>query len=658
VEPPGPGGEELAFDIREGLIHNHFYRRGPVAAHLLVSSGPAPRIVTAFPAGNTGAGIWFEPADRHIAAAVEGPLVPVSESGGLHGVAAEIALDSGELVVAQVVLGSVRHLRDYNGQHTLPEAMQNELSAGPPFVVRRSTFDGKHRVELRLEPLDDTEVTTSGDSVLLRSRSGGERLRLRMTALTDEPPLTPISDELFAAAASDSQRERQVFAFLAYQEKLLAGSWQYLTYFGRDTLLTLRLIMPAVRGAVVESGIGSVIERLARGEVAHEEEIGDFAAFRHRELADGARDGHQPLFDYQMIDDDFLLAPVVAQYFLQHPEGRQRSRELLLRKTAAGATYGAALRENLEYVLSRASAFASRPAVQHLVQLKAGRPVGEWRDSREGLGGGRVPYSVNAALVPAALEAIIELEPFAEIGIDAAMAARARSYLERWNQAGQYFEVRMPRDAAQGTLRAYAAELGAELDPGLSSLRGDRVMFPAVALDRAFRPVPVMNSDVGFVLEFRRPSQEFLRAVVPVLLAPFPVGLRTPVGMVVASPAYADDPALRAQFTRNHYHGTVVWSWQQALLASGLRRQLARDDLDPETRSALVGAEAELWRVIAATDQFRTSELWSWDLRDGQFHPVPFGQEAAHITESNAAQLWSTVFLGVRPPASGTPPAR
>jgi hypothetical protein len=30
---------------------------------------------------------------------------------------------------------------------------------------------------------------------------------------------------------------------------------------------------------------------------------------------------------------------------------------------------------------------------------------------------------------------------------------------------------------------------------------------------------------------------------------------------------------------------------------------------------------------------------------------VPFGQGGGHVDESNAAQLWSTVFLGVKRPA-------
>lgn len=46
---------------------------------------------------------------------------------------------------------------------------------------------------------------------------------------------------------------------------------------------------------------------------------------------------------------------------------------------------------------------------KNLVALNEGVPVGQWRDSNDGLGGGRYPYDVNTALMPAALRAIAEL---------------------------------------------------------------------------------------------------------------------------------------------------------------------------------------------------------------------------------------------------------
>ena len=107
--------------------------------------------------------------------------------------------------------------------------------------------------------------------------------------------------------------------------------------------------------------------------------------------------------------------------------------------------------------------------------------------------------------------------------------------------------------------------------------------------------------------------------------------------------------ALEATAHTNHnYHGTVVWSWQQALFASGLERQLARADLPPAVRQHLRVAQQTLWRVIHATAALQSSELWSWRFGGGRYHPIPFGASGTDADESNAAQLWSSVYLALR----------
>ena len=44
---------------QEGLNLNSFVKTGPVAAHVLLRSGMDPRLIVAFPAGNSGVGLWF-----------------------------------------------------------------------------------------------------------------------------------------------------------------------------------------------------------------------------------------------------------------------------------------------------------------------------------------------------------------------------------------------------------------------------------------------------------------------------------------------------------------------------------------------------------------------------------------------------------------------
>ena len=156
----------------------------------------------------------------------------------------------------------------------------------------------------------------------------------------------------------------------------------------------------------------------------------------------------------------------------------------------------------------------------------------------------------------------------------------------------------------------------------------------------------ILNSDEGFRLLLTAPAPADLERSLLAILRPFPAGLVTDVGIVVANPALAS-AALQREFTRFAYHGTVVWSWQQALLAAGIERQLQRADLPEPTRALLTRARDEVWSVIEKSKALRTSELWSWSFASGQFHLEPFGRPGTDVDESNAAQLWSTVYLGI-----------
>ena len=123
------------------------------------------------------------------------------------------------------------------------------------------------------------------------------------------------------------------------------------------------------------------------------------------------------------------------------------------------------------------------------------------------------------------------------------------------------------------------------------------------------------------------------------------------MGVVVANPVYAG-PSIQARLTSNAYHGTVIWSWQQAALAAGLERQLRRPELPAPLKALLRTAQDQLWRAIRSAHAMRNSELWSWAYEAGHFQIAPFGSSAADVDESNAAQLWSTVFLAIPDPGA------
>ncbi|AUX21309.1 lipoprotein [Sorangium cellulosum] len=643
----------LVFDLREGDIHNHFFRRGSVAAHVLTRSGASPRLIVAFPAGNMGIAAWFDNAAARAELSVEGGLSGVEQADGMRGVSALLTSTAPALRVRRLLLGSVRTIRDVGRDGEVPAWLHSAVEVGDTprgasIAARRTTRDGEHHLELRVEALDGTTATL-GAGGHIELTAGPKGLRVRVTALSDEPPLTPVPvGEIVTERAGDDARQRQALAFLTYREKLLAGSWRFLTYFGRDTLLAVRMLLPVLEPAVVEAGLGSVLDRLSpTGEVAHEEAIGELAALLHLEA--GRTEGlREPVYDYKMIDDDFLLAPLAAEYLLGTAAGRERAAAFLARRTPGGETYAEALARNVALVLRLATPFAETRDVKALIALKEGERVGEWRDSEEGLGYGRIPFNVNVALVPAALHASARLLASPLLGADAEGAGRAERLARAWKSAGAFFRVELPEDEARRRVSAYAESLGLDPAPALSSLSGT-LSFPAIALDGEGEPIPVMHSDDSFVLLFTDPPPEALEEIAGRLLRPFPAGLRTPVGVLVANPALAPDPALRGLFTAAHYHGTVTWSWQQAMLAAGLSRQLARADLPPRAREALERAKGALWEVIHATREARTWELWSFALEDGRYKLVPFGAERAHHDESNAVQLWSTVYLAVHP---------
>ncbi|EGY01900.1 lipoprotein [Nitrospirillum viridazoti Y2] len=186
-------------------------------------------------------------------------------------------------------------------------------------------------------------------------------------------------------------------------------------------------------------------------------------------------------------------------------------------------------------------------------------------------------------------------------------------------------------------------------DAALAALPQGPVHFHALSLNADGTPVPVLHSDEGFEMLFGHPSPAALDAAVEATDRPFPAGLMTGIGMLVANPAYAPAP-VQDLFPRTAYHGTVVWSWQQALTAAGLARQLTRTDLPATTRTKLTRMQTALWQDIEAAKGVQNSELWSWDYRDGHYVVAPYGAAGNDADESNAAQLWSTVFLAVQPP--------
>jgi hypothetical protein len=655
--------QQLSFDVLEGRNLNSFLRTGPVAAHLVLRSGPDSRILVAFPAGNSGVGLWFAHSSRSATWTLlerPHPEVVSDEKGRpLYGIEAEASVTGADLTIKQAVLSSVRVLRDYQAQGTVPsEVLIGPSTRGATVTWARDRLDGSAGYRLSLEvthgELRDGSIKAGSDG----------KIAVKIVAVSGETPLTPLSgSHLLNELARADSAARNTLTFLSYQEKFLAGSWRFNSYFGRDTLMSVDLLMPALTPTAVEAGLNAVLARLSpQGEVAHEEGIGEFAILEH--LRAGGSRSDVPIFNYNMIDGTFMLAPVARAWLLEDARGLRRAAAFLARQDgrsgATGRTAGADLVANLRFVIQSAASFAENPQVEHLIGLKAGLTAGQWRDSSDGLGGGCYPYDVNAVLVSAALEAVTRfyasglLDPYIT-GEDRVLFSRAAAIMAVWRaKAPAFFEVNESNEAARRAVKAYAAMLGVSADSALTSVGDAPVRFHALALKSDGTAVPVVNSDEGFALLFGRPGSAELDEAVAAILRPFPAGLLTDAGVVVANPVFAPRD-VQARFTSHSYHGTVVWSWQQAMLVEGLDRQLRRRDLPHSVMREMRDAQKRVWHVIDAGEAVRNSELWSWTYEAGQFHVAPFGVSGADADESNAAQLWSTVYLAMRPP--GDPPS-
>jgi hypothetical protein len=123
---------------------------------------------------------------------------------------------------------------------------------------------------------------------------------------------------------SDNARD---LSFLIYSNKMLAGTWRFLTYFGRDTMIAMLLLKNRLSSEAFEAGIGAVLERAnSTGTLCHEETIGDYATLLN--LLDNVT-STDPSYSYIMVDTDMYLQPLLAQYFLDNPSGQNRSSAFL-----------------------------------------------------------------------------------------------------------------------------------------------------------------------------------------------------------------------------------------------------------------------------------------------------------------------------------------
>ena len=307
---------------------------------------------------------------------------------------------------------------------------------------------------------------------------------------------------------------------------------------------------------------------------------------------------------------------------------------------------------------------------QNLIRIHANEQVGQWRDSTYGIGGGRIPFDVNTALVPAALRSIAALSRAGILEFNASEVDAAAQIWE--DDTLQFFEISIPQSEAKALVASYAD--GVKIPSQEALLDTVDLNFYAIALDgnNNLSQVAVMHTDDcfrHFLLNTTNQAQltAFVNSTADNVRRRFPAGLMTDVSMLVANPAFGDDAIYAENFTTSAYHGTVVWSWQLAMMARGLELQLSRcgssNVSKPEfcaeesVYNNVRGAYNILWDSLDANKEHLSTEVWSWTFkstdngRDGEFKYIDLGQlpppPGNSPTESNAVQLWSLTFLAV-----------
>lgn len=662
---------------------NYFYSDCHAASQVVVTSPLpdsnlsiiGPRLIVAWPAGNSGICTFFQPQNgvngtlglELINSTIGTPLsavyddsVPGSPIVGVSGVLAFNS--SAELTIP--ILGSIRNIRDFTeGPSILQPLIQGATNASANLVDGGATISRMWLDNITTTTFTMTPYGGTGGSIKVGNKTlSFETGQYTFSASFNYPQLEQLTaGEVLNSGSQDliAQTPDQTtsLGFLSYTEKLLAGAWRFLTYFGRDSMISALLLEPVFsqgNGSAMEAVLGAVLERINRtdGSVCHEETIGDYATFLNYQnnITSTAAS-----CTYPMIDTDYYLPILMNRYFTQSSIGPSRFQPFLARQAGSieidvlneGLTYGNLALRNAEKIMTLAASFAQSggQTTANLLHLKSDQIVGEWRDSTYGIGGGRIPFDVNTGLAPAALRSIASLSRF-----DSSIypghedwGTLADKYAQVWeDNTLSFFEKSISSSEATSRLDTFVKSATFYDGPTHASTISNtsNTTFYSISLNGYddLASVDVLHTDTCFRLFLLNSTNQaqltsFLSNVASSILRPFPAGLSTPVGLVVANPALGAEAVLTRNFTNAAYHGTVVWSWPLAMMAKGLELQLARCSASgdgPNFCKDTTGVYRDvkdaynmLWDTIEANESQLSSEVWSWVYQDGKFVTTP-----------------------------------
>ncbi|MBN4080799.1 hypothetical protein JYT44_00400 [Caldithrix abyssi] len=536
----------------------------------------------------------------------------------------------------------------------VPDVSIQKTGKQQNILVSQTSFDGKNDLSIQLSFHGQTKLAVQGDSIII-SAVNNQQISFEVTISSDAPSLHPITrDRLFnqsffeyfqtVSQSTDIKRtqklERQIkgLELLSSEEKLMASSPNYATYFGRDMMMSALMMGPILQPEVNEFVINSVLKKLtADGEVSHEEGLGGQAirenVHKYNQIVQsyftgGGQDKsklgeaqdvleglNQTTENYLMVDDDFQLPVLLGRYLSDPNVSDDQKKTFLLGKIddQNPDTRINAIIKNLLYVNKKTKDYILEPSIKNLIsfnQREDGRwHSGSWRDSGAGYANGRYAMDINAIWVPKALEAVdiilSKLKVF-HISFDSLSkqlpeleTSELKNYYHHpdalqnaimaWQDVKGYFKVKLDGEEALRRIREKLSWLSQDEAFYWREILNNTEMpetieFYAIALDENGKPIPVMHSDIAtlfFLNEFtedillgKTSSDEAINLLNHFIL-PFPLGLFIDgVGSVVTNDMYASKTVWE-NFNKDLYHSPrTIWGREVNLLIIGITKQI------------------------------------------------------------------------------------
>ena len=392
-----------------------------VAAHVQIPvNGNSRRVVVALPAGKSA--LVFETA-QPAAWTLEDDLVPFAAADGQRGVAftlatarEEISIPLSSILMNHTLMARFGDDPDRKNENRLKDLIQSggireiESRLGMPLgdlsdrgniigpvmdsatgqiAFTRRALDGKHRYRLEFagDGAGEMRAAEGGIRLSRKNPAAAGPLRLAVRASVDFEPLTPMP---FAELVNEKGRELSErdahfaqairnFEFLSFREKFLAGSWNFLSYFGRDTLISLRSMWPVLSPRAKQTGIQSVANEIAEEGIVNVTdewtddrtvadalesffyEYGRGDLDRAKRLLQTIVDGTVPEHPFLDVLDQTYMAPSAAAHWFRELDDAELGRWLRADHPVLGRTESnlATLLRNWNYVLKSAAPYVA-----------------------------------------------------------------------------------------------------------------------------------------------------------------------------------------------------------------------------------------------------------------------------------------------------------